>query len=481
MPFTSVKLSLLIVIEMVHPSTVSLIFEWVVFRYLGKISFSVYLLHVFVIYIKPISSQPSYYDRTFSFFGLTTGQEVSMLVGAGCKFSNYTGLPKATPSEPSYRLQLDPGLGKGIYVLHFTQFNLPDADVLVLRSPDTQHTSPQVTVLSGKNATGKFYSAAIPGDGVVLELYKAATPDKANSSSCRGFEVSGLLFSPKELVEEASRLKTAVGVPASNNSNTNSSNNVINNESICGTDESVEAACAPSATNNEEGAVMFTRSQAVARLSIIKENGMEIAYCTGWLLGCDGHLITNQHCIGDAQDALNTKVEFLAESSSCGSNDTCDKRGGCPGPVGVLSTTLVAVSEDLDYALVRLAANTSANFSELYAKTGGYLQFRESGPVLEEKIYIPQHPLGYGKRIAWLYKGEPGRIESLTVTDCRNDDVGYYVDTQEGSSGSPIVGVSDNSVVALHHCGGCLNGGIPGPSIVADLTAKGVLPACAVE
>ncbi|KAF4319986.1 hypothetical protein G195_005916 [Phytophthora kernoviae 00238/432] len=70
MPFTSVKLSLLIVIEMVHPSTVSLIFEWVVFRYLGKISFSVYLLHVFVIYIKPISSQPSYYDRTFSFFGL---------------------------------------------------------------------------------------------------------------------------------------------------------------------------------------------------------------------------------------------------------------------------------------------------------------------------------------------------------------------------------------------------------------------------
>ncbi|KAF4319985.1 hypothetical protein JM18_004748 [Phytophthora kernoviae] len=343
----------------------------------------------------------------------TTGQEVSMLVGAGCKFSNYTGLPKATPSEPSYRLQLDPGLGKGIYVLHFTQFNLPDADVLVLRSPDTQHTSPQVTVLSGKNATGKFYSAAIPGDGVVLELYKAATPDKANSSSCRGFEVSGLLFSPKELVEEASRLKTAVGVPASNNSNTNSSNNVINNESICGTDESVEAACAPSATNNEEGAVMFTR-----------------------------------------------RAQY---------------------EVGVLSTTLVAVSEDLDYALVRLAANTSANFSELYAKTGGYLQFRESGPVLEEKIYIPQHPLGYGKRIAWLYKGEPGRIESLTVTDCRNDDVGYYVDTQEGSSGSPIVGVSDNSVVALHHCGGCLNGGIPGPSIVADLTAKGVLPACAVE
>ncbi|KAG6622984.1 Acyltransferase family [Phytophthora cinnamomi] len=70
MPFTSVKLSLLIAIEMVLPSTVSQIFEWVVLRYLGKISFSVYLLHVFVIFSKPIKSQHSYYDRTISFFGL---------------------------------------------------------------------------------------------------------------------------------------------------------------------------------------------------------------------------------------------------------------------------------------------------------------------------------------------------------------------------------------------------------------------------
>ncbi|POM57874.1 Acyltransferase family [Phytophthora palmivora] len=70
MPFTSVKLSLLIVIEMILPSTVSRIFEWVVLRYLGKISFSVYLLHVFVIFSKPIKNQSNYYDKTFSIFGL---------------------------------------------------------------------------------------------------------------------------------------------------------------------------------------------------------------------------------------------------------------------------------------------------------------------------------------------------------------------------------------------------------------------------
>ncbi|ETP51323.1 hypothetical protein F442_03531, partial [Phytophthora nicotianae P10297] len=70
MPFTSVKLSLLIVIEMIQPSTVSQIFEWVVLRYMGKISFSVYLLHVFVIFTPPIKQMTNYYDKTFAVFGL---------------------------------------------------------------------------------------------------------------------------------------------------------------------------------------------------------------------------------------------------------------------------------------------------------------------------------------------------------------------------------------------------------------------------
>ncbi|KAF4314836.1 hypothetical protein BBI17_009515 [Phytophthora kernoviae] len=45
MPFTSVKLSLLFVIEMLQPSAASLLFEWAALRYLCKISFPVYLLH----------------------------------------------------------------------------------------------------------------------------------------------------------------------------------------------------------------------------------------------------------------------------------------------------------------------------------------------------------------------------------------------------------------------------------------------------
>uniref|UniRef100_A0AAV1VA44 Uncharacterized protein n=1 Tax=Peronospora matthiolae TaxID=2874970 RepID=A0AAV1VA44_9STRA len=141
-----------------------------------------------------------------------TGQEVEILVGAGCAFSNYSTLPNATKSEPSYRLQLDPGLGEGIYVLHFTHFNLPESDRLVLGASGDPETTPAVAVLSGKNATGNFHSTAISGNGVVLELFKTPVSDQSSSTSCRGFTVDRLLFTPKELVDEAQHLQVAVNV-----------------------------------------------------------------------------------------------------------------------------------------------------------------------------------------------------------------------------------------------------------------------------
>ncbi|CEG46606.1 serine protease v8 [Plasmopara halstedii] len=405
----------------------------------------------------------------------TTRQLVGLLVGAGCQFSDYSALPRATDTEPSYRLELDPGLGKGIYMVKFSYFNLPEEDVLILRASDATKTLTPIAALSGKNATGKFFSTGIVGTGIVLELVKATT--SINSTSCRGFTVSELLYFPFKLVADA-HVELEMTLKRASDGTKSIGND--NDESVCGSDESVEAACAIVSDKKEEGATMLAKARSVARLSIIKENGMQIAYCTGWLIGCEGHLITNEHCISNSQDALNTKVEFLAESSTCSIKESCETRGGCPGPVDVAGTTLVAVSEDLDYALVRLGINdTNADFLRLYNKTG-FLQFRGSKAKMNESIYIPHHPLGFGKRISWLYNGQPGRVESLTVTKCRKDDIGYYIDTQEGTSGSPIIAKKDNDVIALHHCGGCLNGGIPAPLIIKDLIKKKLLPKCAV-
>ena len=53
--------------------------------------------------------------------------------------------------------------------------------------------------------------------------------------------------------------------------------------------------------------------------------------------------------------------------------------------------------------------------------TYGFLQLRESGAKLNERIYIPQHPKGWGKRIALLSSnsnddGGVARVFSLNTT-----------------------------------------------------------------
>ncbi|KAK1934608.1 hypothetical protein P3T76_011217 [Phytophthora citrophthora] len=69
--FISVLLTVVLVPEMLFPSPLSNTLEWNVLRYCGKVSFSIYLLHGFVIYAESITSQQGYYDRMVSRFGLT--------------------------------------------------------------------------------------------------------------------------------------------------------------------------------------------------------------------------------------------------------------------------------------------------------------------------------------------------------------------------------------------------------------------------
>ncbi|ETM43165.1 hypothetical protein L914_11323 [Phytophthora nicotianae] len=68
--FVSVQMTIVFVIEMLRPSCISTMFEWSVLRYWGKISFSVYLLHSFVVDYPPVSHQKKYFNRLFARFGL---------------------------------------------------------------------------------------------------------------------------------------------------------------------------------------------------------------------------------------------------------------------------------------------------------------------------------------------------------------------------------------------------------------------------
>lgn len=118
-------------------------------------------------------------------------------------------------------------------------------------------------------------------------------------------------------------------------------------KSICGADDTREAKCYVFSQP-----LAYDRSRAVARLLL---NGG--AHCTGWLFGCQGHVLTNQHCIGSQAQANNIDFEFMAEGASCGVN--CASPLACDGTIEASGGTLVAVNAPHDYALVLPATSTN--------------------------------------------------------------------------------------------------------------------------
>jgi lysyl endopeptidase len=236
---------------------------------------------------------------------------------------------------------------------------------------------------------------------------------------------------------------------------------------VCSADDTQAARCF-----TETEPAIYDKSRAVLRVHI--SGG---GTCTGWLVGAEGHVLTNHHCIRRASTAENTAFESMAEGDRCDTD--CTAEGSCPGPMVATSATFLKTSIDFDYTLLKLPTNPTGEL--------GYLQLRRAGARIGERIYIPQHPLGGGKRIAANAEGELATIiEPITPppnAPClgKGANVQYFADTQPGSSGSPVIAYSDHAVIALHHCNGCSKGvgnrGVAIEGVIADL--GDLLPASA--
>ncbi len=314
---------------------------------------------------------------------------------------------------------------------HFSRFEVAEGDFVVVRSADGGRSwSYEGTGKGGLGLTDGFWAVHIPGELAIVELYSR------NEVGAYGLTID----------------RFAHGFPLSSEDLP-----PVIPEAICGTDDSLWAKCY---TGSEP--VKYDKSRAVARLLI---NGT--GACTGWLVGSEGHVVTNNHCIGSSSDAANTNFEFMAEGSTCSTN--CASWFGCPGTLVATSSTLIQTSAAIDYALVQLPSNPTATY--------GFFQLRKEGGIADEEIYIPQHPQAWGKRIAVLSDNaaDPTGYAELSLNASNGDAMVwlYFADTQGGSSGSPVVASTDNMVVALHHgaydCATYGNGGPEVEELISDL------------
>lgn len=308
--------------------------------------------------------------------------------------------------------------GASYIAIHFVDFDLAPGDYLVVSDP----VGEQFYTLEGRGKmnAGTFWARHIRGDTVELSLFKV------NPQGGRGFVIDEYVAGWLDLADQS--------------------------RAICGTDDKENAICYETSHPTE-----YDRGRAVCRLL---SNGS--AFCTGWLCSATNHVMTNEHCVSSASAALNTDFDFMAEAPTC-ETQNCSE---CfPGYV-YSGATFIQDSANLDYCLMVL--NVQAGEPDP-ATTYGFLELDDRVAIPGEEIYIIGHPGGRAKEMTIFstHANDPTGIpvvHSITEPPCSGSgyyDVGYFADTEGGSSGSPVLARSSHKVIALHHCANCPNRGVP--------------------
>ncbi|WP_028890036.1 trypsin-like peptidase domain-containing protein [Tenacibaculum ovolyticum] len=301
--------------------------------------------------------------------------------------------------------------------LYFESFDLAPGDYIEIKGSNSDEVliyGEQGKIIDSENTMiSDFWSKVLFDDKIDLKLYSFGKSDKHH-----GFEISKVAYG----YSEKKMMRIVM-------------NNTDLNRSICSVDNKERIAC-------YKGTEMYEKAKAVCRLLI---GGSSL--CTGWLLGSEGNLMTNNHCIGSASDAQNTDFIFNYQYENCtgSTNATRD--------VVASSSTLIKTSSSLDYTLVKLPVNPT--------NTYGYLSLSSVATSVGNRIYIPQHPGGRRKEISVKTDTDPSaggfsRVSSSSTGSGRQ--VTYFADTEGGSSGSPVLDYNSNLVIAIHNTGGCPNG-----------------------
>ncbi|MGH1415259.1 MAG: SH3 domain-containing protein [Pelagimonas sp.] len=172
---------------------------------------------------------------------------------------------------------------------------------------------------------------------------------------------------------------------------------------------------------------------SVGRLDILTDKG--IFPCTAFIVD-KKHILTNYHCVPgilDNERAGATRidaVQFVAGYTQQGVEEGTKKFTVSPTPV--------EAHQDLDYALLEVLGDPSAEF--------GMLKLASATPHDGDPYWVIGHPMGEAQRIS----REKCKANNPALSNAK---LLHTCDTLPGNSGSPVIDASLQMVVGLHHAG----------------------------
>ena len=366
--------------------------------------------------------------------------------------------------EVAERLEKPVSISLGTDIMQEHEFHVPDASFVKLHFSDFRPAPGTIVLVRNPEGTESYvytasykesltYDASIGDDGVTRFSAMSITGDTAivevHSFSVWGgnpgangddqIMVDHLIrgFSREELKARPQPRLDAKGSTAA--PSIQSFDGDANVQNSCGVNQRMDAVCW---AGSDPAA--YDRSRPVAKILV------GISACTAWRVGPENLMFTNNHCLAEKGYTAATEVWFNYEKSVCGGD-------GAEQIVKVPADQLVATDYTLDFSLFSVK---DFHLVEPFGNLG--LEIRDA--VLGEEIYIPQHGEGDPKQLSIESDMNPGGF--CQVDDTNHDgrdagtDVGYYCDTESGSSGSPVISSASNKAIALHHYGGCLNSGV---------------------
>ena len=185
--------------------------------------------------------------------------------------------------------------------------------------------------------------------------------------------------------------------------------------------------------NYSDRSALAQFGRSVGRLDVLTDKG--IHRCTAFIVSKQ-YILTNYHCsIGVLENTRLGATRIEAISFVTGYTQTGVEEGTSKY---IALPNAVEFSKELDYAVLEVIGNPSAEYGEL--------KLASLAPQSGDPFWIIGHPMGEGQRVSRekCRASEPAVSVGKLLHTC---------DTLPGNSGSPVIDVSLRQVVALHHAG----------------------------